>query len=91
MRSAASTTRATRNRTRNSFSDAFIRESDLGAILHYALQTLHIEPGIFMGMRTRNDAIPEGERAFMVASCKKAIMEGETPIQIRNFSKKEGS
>ena len=39
-----------------------------------------------MGLRTRNEPVTEGERAFMLASTKKAIMEGETPVKIRNFS-----
>ena len=40
-----------------------------------------------MGLRTPNDPIPEGERAFMNACIKKSLMEGETPVQIRHFSK----
>lgn len=45
-----------------------------------------------MGLRTRNDRIPEGERAFILASTKKAIIEGDTPVKVRNFgsSKKNG-
>lgn len=43
-----------------------------------------------MGLRTCNDRIPEGERAFILASTKKAIMEGDTPVKIRNFSSKKG-
>lgn len=39
-----------------------------------------------MGLRTVNDPIPDGERAFMLASTKKALMEGDTPVTIRNFS-----
>lgn len=42
-----------------------------------------------MGLRTRNDPIPEGERAFMLASTKKALMEGDMPVKIRNFSNKK--
>lgn len=44
-----------------------------------------------MGLRTRNDPIPKGERAFIIASTKKAIMEGDTPVKLRNFgtSKKD--
>lgn len=42
-----------------------------------------------MGLRTRNDSIPDGERAFIMASIKKAIMEGDTPIKLRNFSSKK--
>lgn len=42
-----------------------------------------------MGLRTRNDRIPRGERAFMLASIKKALSEGDTPVTIRNFTKKK--
>lgn len=44
-----------------------------------------------MGIRTRNDPVTEGERAFMLASTKKAIMDGDTPIKLRNFSGKKDS
>lgn len=47
-----------------------------------------------MGLRSRNDRIPEGERAFILASTRKALLEGDTPVKIRNFtssSKKGGS
>lgn len=47
-----------------------------------------------MGFRTANDPVPEGERAFMLASIKKAIKDGDVPIAARNFSKnpnKEGT
>lgn len=39
-----------------------------------------------MGLRTRNDRIPDGERAFMIASTKKALKEGYTPVKLQNFS-----
>lgn len=42
-----------------------------------------------MGLRSRNDRIPDGERAFMLASMKKAIMEGDTPLRLRHFSSKK--
>lgn len=42
-----------------------------------------------MGFRTRNDPVTEGERAFMLASIKKALTEGDVPITARNFSKKD--
>lgn len=38
-----------------------------------------------MGLRTRNDRIPAGERAFILASIKKAHNEGDTPVKVRNF------
>lgn len=42
-----------------------------------------------MGYRTRNDLIPLGERAFMLASTMKAVEEGYTPVKIQNFSKSQ--
>ena len=42
-----------------------------------------------MGLRTVNDPIPDGERAFMLASTRKAITEGDMPVKIRNFSSKK--
>ena len=42
-----------------------------------------------MGLRTVNDPIPAGERAFILASTKKALTEGDTPVKIRNFSSKK--
>ena len=54
-------------------------------MLYIAFMNLHIEPGVFMGLRTRNDPIPDGERAFMLASIKKAWQEGNMPITVRNF------
>ena len=44
-----------------------------------------------MGLRSRNDPIPEGERAFILASTRKALQEGDTPVKVRNFaSNKKG-
>ena len=40
-----------------------------------------------MGLRAPNDPIPYGERAFMLASTKKALTEGDIPVTVRNFSK----
>lgn len=79
---------ARRKWTPRRFSLNFIEESDLGKFLHFALQVLHIEPGVFMGFRTRNEPVTEGEHAFMKASIYKAITDGETPIQLKHFSKK---
>lgn len=39
-----------------------------------------------MGIRTQSEPVTKGERAFMIASTKKAIMEGDTPVKIRNFA-----
>lgn len=44
-----------------------------------------------MGIRTRNDPVTEGERVFMLASIKKALTEGDTPVKVRNFSSKKDS
>ena len=51
-----------------------------------AFQNQHIEPGVLMGLRGRNEPIKAGERAFILASIKKAILEGDTPVKVRNFS-----
>ena len=40
-----------------------------------------------MGLRTRNDPVTAGERAFILASTKKALMDGDVPVKIRNFTK----
>lgn len=46
-----------------------------------------------MGLRTANDPVPHGERAFMLASIKKALKDGDVPVSVRSFSKtnKEGT
>lgn len=41
-----------------------------------------------MGYRTQNDPIPEGERAFLLASTAVALEDGETPVKIKHFGKK---
>ena len=66
-----------------------MEESELAYFVHFAFQKLHIEPGVFMGLRTRNDLIPKGERAFMIASIKKSLDEGDTPVTVRNFGPKK--
>lgn len=75
--------------TRRRFSLKLIEESDLAYFLHFALQNLHIQPGVLMGFRTVNDPVPEGERTFMFASIKKAIQDGDTPVKIKHFSKNQ--
>ena len=42
-----------------------------------------------MGLRTATDPIPEGERIFMMASDIKALEDGDVPVKVRNFGKKE--
>lgn len=63
-----------------------IEESDLAYCLHVAFQNQHIEPGVLMGLRTHYEPVTEGERAFMLASTRKALLEGDTPVKVRNFS-----
>lgn len=75
--------------TTKNFSLNLIEESDLAYCVHVAFQNQHIEPGIFMGIRTRNDPVTSGERAFMLASIKKAVMDGDTPVKIRNLASKK--
>ncbi len=38
-----------------------------------------------MGLRTERDVVPPGERAFMLASTRVALEEGDTPIKLKNF------
>lgn len=38
-----------------------------------------------MGLRKPDELIPEGERIFILASTKKALMEGDLPVKVRNF------
>ncbi len=44
-----------------------------------------------MGLRTHNDPIPDGERAFMIASTKKSLEEGDVPIKARFFNSKKST
>ncbi|MDO4280788.1 MAG: hypothetical protein Q4C56_04075 [Peptococcaceae bacterium] len=67
-----------------------MEESDLAYFLHFAFQNLGLEPGVLMGLRTRNEKIPDGERAFMLASIRKALLEADTPVKVRNFGKQKG-
>ena len=82
------TTKA-RSWTTKPFCKHLIEESDLAYCLHVIFQNQHIMPGIAMGLRTENDPVTDGERAFMLASTKKALMDGDTPIKVRNFTKKD--
>lgn len=56
-------------------------------MLHVAFQNHNLEPGVLMGLRTRNDIIPAGERAFLFASIRKAAEEGDTPVKVLNLCK----
>lgn len=56
-------------------------------MLHTIFQNQGIEPGVIMGLRTRNELVSEGERAFIFASTRKAIEEGGTPVKVQNFTK----
>lgn len=58
-------------------------------MIHIAYQNHHIQPGIYMGLRTVNDPIPAGERAFMIASDLKAAEDGDVPVKVKNFGGKE--
>lgn len=71
---------------RKAFATALIDESDLAHCLHIVFQNQGIEPGVFMGLRTRDEPIPDGERAFMLASVKKAMEDGYLPLKVQNFS-----
>lgn len=43
-----------------------------------------------MGLRTMNDLIPRGERAFMMASDRIAVEDLAVPVKVSNFVGKEG-
>lgn len=75
--------------TRRPFSKALIEESDLAHCLHLLLQNQGILPGVAMGLRTEHEPVTPGERAFIIASTKKAWNEGYTPIKVVNFSNKK--
>lgn len=38
-----------------------------------------------MGLRKPDDIIPEGERVFILASTKKALVDGDLPVKVRNI------
>lgn len=48
-------------------------------------------PGVLMGIRTQNEKVTPGERAFIMASTILAIEEGDTPVKIRHFSNKKNN
>lgn len=76
---------------RKPFCEALIDESDLAFRLHVLFQNQCMEPGIVMGLRTRNDPIPYGERVFLLASTKRALRDGYTPVKVQNFASKNQS
>lgn len=81
-------TEQARKWTQKPFSLNLIEESSLAYLLYVAFIDQKIAPGVYMGLRTQNDIIPEGERAFMNACLKKALEEGDTAVKVRNFSNK---
>ncbi|MCI8414907.1 MAG: hypothetical protein HFF00_04680 [Ruminiclostridium sp.] len=44
---------------------------------------------MLMGLRTHADPIPAGERAFLLASTRLSLEEGDTPVKVRNFAKQK--
>ena len=44
-----------------------------------------------MGLRTQNDPIPEGERAFIMASNIKALEEGYLPVKENSFETRDAN
>lgn len=42
-----------------------------------------------MGLRGRDDPIPQGERCFILASIKKALEDGDTPVKVKNLVKQK--
>jgi len=74
-------------RTRRPFWLNLFEESGLAYYLHTIFQNQHILPGVIMGLRGPTEKILPGEQTFALASTKKALEEGDTPVKIRNFSK----
>ncbi len=62
----------------------------MGYLLYAVLQSYGITPGVFMGFRKPTDPISDGERAFITASLRKALKEGDMPIRQKNFAKPKG-
>lgn len=62
----------------------------MGYWLHFVYQNHHIPPGIALGLRTANELIPNGERAFMQASDYKAASDGYIGLKACNFSGNDG-
>jgi len=62
----------------------------LAQLLHFAWQTHHLRPDVYMGLCPANEPVGLGARAFMMASDRKAAEEGDTPVKLRNFVKKKG-
>ena len=81
--------------TTRHFSLNLINESEeyggIAYLLYVAFINHDVQPGIYMGLRTQNDIIPEGERVYMNACIKKSLMDGDSAVKIRNFSKKTDS
>ena len=57
--------------------------------LHFAYQNHNKEPGVLLGLRTGNEPVTPGERAFMMASDLLAIEDGFVPVKVSNFAGKE--
>lgn len=56
---------------------------------HIAYQYHHIQPAVFMGLRTANELVTEGERAFMIASDEIAAETYDRALRLRDFVRKE--
>lgn len=59
-------------------------------LTHMMFQRHHIRPAVFNSVCSAFDTISIGERAFMIASEKKAHEDGDIGVAIKNFAKKEG-
>ncbi len=62
----------------------------MGFLLHVIFQNQGILPGEVMGVRSSTEKVTAGERAFILASTRKALEEGYTPVKIGNFPKSKG-
>lgn len=57
-------------------------------MLHFAWQVHHLRPDVYMGLCPAGEPVGPGARAFMMASDRKAMEEGDLPVRLRNFQKK---
>ena len=54
-------------------------------MLHIAFQNQGIMPSVLMGLRTENEPITKGERAFIIGSTLYALENGDSPVKVRNL------
>lgn len=58
-------------------------------LVYKAYVNHHVRPSVIMGLCSQNDIVGMGERAFMLAAEKLTLENGDVPVAIANFAKKE--